>query len=138
MSYFDQTAAAKLTQADTYFGVTNHILHFDWAKNTEDERTAGLAQAEREINLYLGINLETDYNDQDFPISDFENFRPDYAIFEQAYFILDNTARTRTSGTGAKMIESDDYQKEERISGVGISPQATRFLQLNRIQLCRG
>lgn len=138
MSYFDKTIAEKLTQADAYYAVDNHMMHFDWNKWTEDERKAGLNQSQREIDLYLGINLAESYDDQDFPLSDWENFRPDFAIFEQAYFILDNTARTRTSGTGPEAIESERYQEEERTSGVGVSPQATRFLQLNRIQLDRG
>lgn len=138
MSYFDKTIDEKLTQADTYYGAANHIRHFDWERNTEDERKAGLNQAEREVNLYLGMDLAENYSDEDFPISDFENFRPDYAIFEHALFILENTARTRASATSAQEIESEEYQEEERISGVTMSPQATRFLQLNRIQLQRG
>lgn len=138
MSYFDKTIDEKLAQADAYYGAANHIRHFDWARNTENEQKAGLNQAQREVDLYLGINLEEDYSDQDFPLSDFENFRPDYAIFEHALFILENTARTRASATSAQEIESEEYQEEERISGVTMSPQATRFLQLNRIQLQRG
>lgn len=138
MSYFDKTIAEKVTQADTYYGATSHIRHFDWERNTSDEKKAGLTQAQREIDLYLGISLSESYDDTDFPLSDFENFRPDYAIFEHALFILENTARTKTSGDGAQEIESEEYQQEERTSGVTISPQATRFLQLNRIQLERG
>ena len=138
MAYFDQDITEKLTQADTYYGAANHIRSIDWSKNTDDEQKAGLNQAQREVDLYLGINLEEDYSDQDFPISDFENFRPDYAIFEHALFILENTARTRASGSGAQEIESEEYQEEERNNGVTMAPQAARFLQLNRIQLQRG
>lgn len=138
MSYFDKTLDEKVAQADDYYAVDNHISHFDWDKWSNDEHKAAVAQSEREINLYLGIDLLEVYGDEDFPIADWENFRPDFAIFEQAFFILDNTARTRTSASGPEAIESEQYQKEERTSGVGVSPQATRFLQLNRIQLERG
>lgn len=138
MSYFDKTITEKLAQADEYYGVANHIRHFDWGKNSDDEKKAGLSQAQREVDLYLGTNLEENYSDQDFPISDYDNFRPDYAIFEHALFILENTARTKTSATGAQDIESEEYQEEERISGVTMSPQATRFMQMTRFQIDRG
>ena len=90
------------------------------------------------MNLYIGTNLEDNYDDTSWPADWNQNFRPDYAIFEQAFFILDNTARTRTSSAGAEQIESTMYQQQERTTGVGLSPQATRFLQLNRIQATRG
>lgn len=138
MSYFDKSISEKLEQADTFYGVTSHIRHYDWERNTDDEKKAGLTQAQREIDLYLGINLEESYDDQDFPIGDYENFRPDYAIFEHALFILENTARTAAGGSGAQPIESSSYQEEERTTGLGISPQATRYLQMNRMQIARG
>lgn len=138
MSYFDKTITEKLAQADAYYAVDNHIRHYDWDRITDNEKKAGLNQAEREVNLYLGCDLAETYDDQDFPISDWDNFRPDFAIFEHSLFILENTARTKSDGDGAQEIESEEYQEEERTSGVGMSPQATRYLQLNRIQLTRG
>lgn len=136
--YFGQDIATKLTQADTYYGIANHIMANDWAQYDDDEKKASLLQAEREVNLYLGIDLEDRYDTTSWPITGAENFRPDYAIFEHAYFILDNTARTRTGSDGAKDIESESYQEEERDVGVGMSPQAARFLRINRIQIERG
>lgn len=133
--YFGKTVAEKLAIAEIYFGVNSHILANDWAKISDDDKKAGLVQAEREVNLYLGISLEESYSATSFPIVGRTNFRPDYAIFEQAYFILDNTARTEGGSDGAKMIESELYQTEERDTGVGLSPQAVRFLQLNHIQI---
>ena len=136
--YFGQTIDEKLSQAEDYFASDNHIQHLDWAEYTEDEKKAGLNQAEREVNLYLGINLEENYDDTDWPVDWNKNFRPDYACMEQAFFILENTARTKTGGDGAEMIESEEYQREERAHGVGLSPQATRYLRMNRLQLDRG
>ena len=136
--YFGQTIATKLTLADAYFGVNSHILAHDWAKVTDDDKKAALIQAEREVNLYLGLDLEENFDDTSFPMTDQPNFRPDYAIFEHAYFLLDNTARTEASSDGVKRIESEDYQKEERTGGVPLAPQAQRFLRLNRLQICRG
>lgn len=136
--YFGQDIETKLVEADDYFSPTSHILAYDWAKFLDDEKKASLNQAEREVNLYLGISLETEYSSTSFPLSDWCNFRPDYAIFEHAFFILDNTARTSISSSGAKQIESEDYQKEERSSGVPMSPQAMRYLRMNRLQITRG
>jgi len=138
MSYFDQTIEEKLVQADAFFGPRNDVRHLDWSKISEDERMAGLAQAERTVNLYLGVDLAVTYGDDDFPLLDQNNFRPDYAIFEHAYFMLDNIARTHTAVNGSKDIESEFYQEEERTSGLVLAPDAARYLQLNRAQIMRG
>ena len=134
--YFGQDIATKLTQADTYFDM--HILKHDWAKVTDGDKQIALQQAEREVNLYLGADLEENFDDTSFPMTYQPNFRPDYAVFEHAYFLLDNTARTQASSDGVKRIESEEYQREERIGGVPLAPQAQRFLRLNRLQICRG
>lgn len=136
--YFGQDLDTKLAQANTYYGVNSHIRAHDWAKVTDDDKKASLVQAEREVNLYLGLDLEEEYAGESFPLSDFINFRPDYAIFEHAFFILDNTARTADGTGGARRIESIAYQEEERSGGVPMSPQAMRFLRLNRLQITRG
>lgn len=136
--YFGLAIAAKLALAETFFDATNHIRAYDWAKYSDDEKKAGLNQAQREVDLYLGIDLDTDYDTTDWPITAYPNFRPDYAVFEQAFFILDNTARTRSASTGAKDIESEEYQQEERDTGLGLAPQATRYLRMNTIQIERG
>ena len=136
--YFGISAAAKLVIAEEFYAVGNSIRAHDWAKVTDDDKAAGLAQAEREVNLYLGINLESLYDGTSFPISEQENFRPDFAIFEHALFILENTARTKGSTEGVRTIESKSYQEEERSEGVPMSPQATRYLRLNRLQISRG
>jgi hypothetical protein len=136
--YFGQLIAEKLTQADAYYAVGNHINAHDWAKLTDDDKKAGLLQSEREVNLYLGTDLETNYSNTDWPESSNPNFRPDYAIFEDARFILENTVRTKEGTDGARRIESEEYQEEEKDQGVGLSPQAQRFLRLNRTQISRG
>ena len=136
--YFGITITAKLALADTYYAADNHIRAIDWAEYSDNEKKAALNQSEREVNLYLGTDLEESFDDTDWPAEWNKNFRPDLGIFEQSLFILENTARTKTSGNGAEMIESKEYQEEERSTGVGMAPQAVRFLQLNRLQLERG
>ena len=136
--YFGITIAEKLTQADAYFAEGNHMNAHDWAKFSDDDKEAGLLQAEREIDLYLAICLETSYDSTSWPVDGQPNFRPDYAVFEQAFYLFRRTARTSDSSDGQILIKSGDYQKHERNNGVGLSPQATRFLRLNRLQIVRG
>jgi hypothetical protein len=138
MAYFGQTITEKLSQADDYYAVDNHIKYLDWNAYSDNEQKAALQQSEREINLYLGLDLAENYSSTDWPISGLPNYRPDFAIFEQALFILDNTARTKSAATSATTIESEDYQEEERNTGLGIAPQATRFLQMKVTQIERG
>ena len=136
--YFGQDLATKYALANTYYGVNSHIMAHSWASETEDDRKAALVQAEREVDMYLGISLEDAYSEQSWPIEDSPNYRPDYAIFEQAWFILDNTVRKESGSDGAGFIESERYQEQERNTGVGLSPQAERFLRVNRCQISRG
>ena len=135
--YFGLDIDEKLIQADAYYN-NSSILKYDWSKLSDEEKQLGLAQAEREVNLYLGIDLEYSYSETDWPLDYRPNFRPDYAIFEHAYFILDNTVRTSTSKDGVIGIETSAYQVEEKQTGVVMSPQAERYLKINRVSIQRG
>ena len=136
--YFGQDIATKLALADAYYAAGNHINSHDWSQVTDDDKEAGLLQAEREVDVYLGISLEDSFSATDFPISGCPNKRPDIAVMEQARYILDETVRTKAGPDGAKKIESEEYQEEERDTGVGMAPIAQRFLGLNRVQISRG
>ena len=136
--YFGQDIDEKLAQANAYFDPSNGVVGYDWAQHTDTEKKGALNQAEREIDLYKGWDMEEAYSTTDFPISGCKNFRPDFAVFEHAFFILENTARTNTATDGKVMIESEEYQKEEKQTGVTMSPQATRWLGSNRISIQRG
>lgn len=136
--YFGQDIATKLTQADAFFGVNSHIRTYDWAEYTDDEQKAALVQAERELDGHIGMSLEESYSETSFPIVEHSSYRPDYAVFEQALFLLDNTARSRGASGGVKAIESEEYQREERTTGVTIAPAASMYLRLARIQMERG
>ena len=136
--YFGKTLDEKLAIADEYYGATSHLQTHGWSLETENDRKAALTQAEREANLYLGIDLETSFSNTSFPIDACPNKRPDYAIFEHAWFLLDNTARVTDGEDGAQDIESEEYQQQEKTSGVVFSPQAARFFGLNRLQTSKG
>jgi hypothetical protein len=136
--YFGKTITEKLALADTYFGLNSHIRHYDWDGYSDDDQKAALVQSEREIDAHLGITLEQNYSSTSFPIVTGSSYRPDYAVMEHAFFMLENTARTRSSASGAEMIESEQYQEQEKTTGLNISPTALMYLRVNRIQVERG
>ena len=135
--YFGQDIATKLTLADAYYDERSVYKH-DWDKLSDAEKKLGLLNSEDRVNMHLGLDLEESYSSTSFPIVDMPNFRPDYAVFIDALFLLSKTARTAESTTGAKRIESEDYQREERENGVPIAPDAMRYLRMNRLQITRG
>lgn len=119
-----------ITDANTYFGETNHIRSYDWTQYSTNERTAGLAQAQRELEVFL----DRDASD---PAST-DRYRDDYAIFEQTLFILDETVRTRESETSAELVETVDTEQRDKYHGVTISPMAMRYLAIPRVKFVRG
>lgn len=119
-----------ITDANTYFAATNHVRALDWANYSTNERTGALAQAKRELELFIGRDVE------DPAASD--HFRDDYAIFEQAMYILDNTVRTVSSQNSAQMIDTPETEQRERDYGLTICPIAQKFLARQRLRISRG
>jgi hypothetical protein len=119
-----------ITDADAYFAPTSHVRALDWANYTVAERTGALAQAKREIELFI----LRDVHDP----SATDRFRDDYAIFEQAMFILDQTVRTINSQNSAQMIETADTTERDRYHGVTLSPIAQKYLARQRLRISRG
>ena len=119
-----------ITDANTYYAATNHIKAFDWAQYSTDERTGGLAQAQREVEVYLNRDLSD-------PTAG-DRYRDDYAIFEQALFILEETVRTRESTTGAELVETVNTEAQEKYYGVVYAPMAMRYMALQRRRIVIG
>ena len=119
-----------ITDANTYFSATNHVRALDWANYSTNERTGALAQSKRELELFIGRNVED-------PASS-DHFRDDYAIFEQAMYILDNTVRTVSSQNSAQMIDTPTTELRERDYGLTICPIAQKFLARQRLRISRG
>ena len=119
-----------ITDANTYFGEGSHVRHYDWTQFTDAERTAGLTQAQRELEVFMNRDL--------YDPADSDRYRDDYACFEQALFILDKTVRTRESETSAELVETVDTEQRDKYYGVTISPMAQRFLAKRRVKFVRG
>lgn len=119
-----------IDDANVYFAVTNHVRGLDWANYSTDERTGALAQAQRELELFIGRDAED-------PATT-DKFRDDYAIFEQAIYILDNTVRTVSSQNSAQMIDTPETDLRERDYGLTICPIAQKYLARQRLRISRG
>lgn len=119
-----------ITDANTYFAETNHIRSKDWANYETAERTGALAQAKRELELFMARDV---YNP-----GTTDRFRDDYAIFEQALFILDETVRTTNSQNSAQIIETVDSEQRDWTYGIGICPMAQKYLCRQRLRISRG
>lgn len=119
-----------IDDANTYFGEGNHVKTYDWTSYETAERTAALAQAQRELEVFENRDLSD-------PTSG-DRYRDDYACFEQALFILEETIRKRESETGAVMNETMETEKRDKYYGVTISPMAQRYLAKRRVKFVRG
>lgn len=119
-----------ITEANTFFSETSHIRAYDWANYTTNERTAALAQAKRQLELYLDRDL--------YDPAATDRYRDDYAQFEQALFLLDETPRTRESTSSAQIIPTIESEERDKYYGVTISPEAMRYLATKRIRLTNG
>lgn len=122
-----------IEDAEDYFKPNNHLNAYDWRSYDEDTKNAAFNQAKRELQVSLNITLED-------PASDSDRYRFDYAHFEQALYILMNTPRQEEDGID-NVIDEGDEDKDEKNpirQGVLISPQAQRYLRINRIHISRG
>ena len=118
--------------ADAYFSPKNHVKAQSWKSFESDDKEAGFNQAKRELELSLGRDLQD-------PTSTTSKQRDDYALYEQALFILSNSQRQL--GVGQSKVVDLDKQKEgtqEDKRGLQIAPEASRYLGINRIKLVRG
>lgn len=118
--------------ADQYFSPDNHVSAYDWTIFKPNERQAGFNQAVRELEVFLDRDMVD-------PTSATQRYRDDYAVFEQALFILKETGRTASpGGTAIKTLKTAAEKTKAERQGVTVSPMAQRFLELNRIKLVRG
>jgi hypothetical protein len=111
--------------ANTYFGVQNHIKCYDWVNFTQAQRCASWNQSVRELELFLGRELTNPITGE--YVNDF------YAVCEQALFILEWTSH-REGKDLTTSINLNDKVDNNFINSQAITVcvQAQRFLGLNR------
>lgn len=121
-----------IDDANIYFYPNNHIRAYNWRKYKNDEQIAALAQAKRIIILSSGREMQD-------PVST-DIYRDDYAIFEQALWILENTPRQKSSGVAGTITLVKDAEEGNMMDRkpILVCPEAQQYLSNNRIKFARG
>ena len=120
-----------IDDANEYFKSDNHLKSYDWTGYDTKLRVGALAQALRELQVGLGREME-DPDDDD-------TYRDDYAVFEQALYILENLPRKKERGAAAVVdLAAKDDKLEIKRKGISIAPEAKQYFALNTIKVVRG
>jgi hypothetical protein len=121
--------------ADGYFAEAKHIKHAIWSSYGTKDRDAAVALAERNIWRARGTNL-----DDVSAYTALDLVRHDYAVFEQALYLLQNSdAVSNGEQTGVKypgLLEGT-----EPTNDIGrFGPEAQRWMGWNygQIKIQRG
>lgn len=128
---FSTTTKATM---DNYFGINNDVRYWSYISFSDGMRLAAFNQAVREIQSVLGQEL---YDPSD--TTDYTGIREDLAVYEQAYWILENTEIKK--GQEGKVVI--DLAKDEEYNTVQrkellLSPKARRYLRQDFIRIARG
>ena len=122
------------SDADTYFGLNNHVKHYEWVSYSDGMRTAAFTQSLRTLESVLGVTLS------DETITTNSGYRPDYAVYEQAIWILENTEIKNSKEQAPAVINltSDEKSQTTERKEILLSPEARRYLRMNFIKIARG
>ena len=122
----------------TYFKTDNHLQGHRWASFSEAQQGAAIHQARRILSRILGDELD----DAEAAYVEGDSYREEYAVYEQALWMLENSAFPNTQGTGPVYTAETpgtadnirDSQKQY------IAPEALRWLEIapGQIRLERG
>lgn len=129
--------SSSLANAEVYFAPTNHIKSAVWAAFEAEIKQAAIAQAKRilsriarcaDIEAFIATNAAT-------------GVIPEYAIYEQALWMLQNQPMANADGSFAVAQaadpETDNNARKAQIAE--ISPEALRWLvPSGNIVLSRG
>ena len=118
-----------ISDCNDYYKPDNHVKANKWRAFDDVLRQAAFTQAQRDIKLYLNRTLEDPSASQDV-------YRDDYAVFEQALYMLENGNIQKTAGA-SKAVKTG-RNEEQREDDNWLSPQALRFLYVNRMRIARG
>ncbi len=125
----------NLADADTYFGVANHIMTSVWNGFSDNFKNAGIAYALRLLNRTFGLDI---VNTETVRADDF--YQPDRAVYEQALWSLMNSdAVPNGENTGPRFVSIVQNRADEPVDPTDIAPEAKRWLGFlnNTIQLLR-
>lgn len=110
--------------AAIYFAPANHVNAPLWGAFMQDQKTAAIAQAKRQLSRHLQTDIEAEDTDAD------EWYQPDYAVYEQAlHILLKSDAIPNGDQNGPKHISTQNDSEAPRATPLGlISSEALRWL----------
>lgn len=136
--------SASVSNAELYFAPTNHIQASSWARYQPDQKQAAIVQAKRLLNRAYTTRTATQ------TVVDIEHdlarlvawgLNPEYAIYEQALFMLQNQPMFNADETMAvaEAADPESPSKARRPNEAVIAPEALRWLTTStEVELSRG
>jgi len=123
-----------VTGATSYF--SQHMRAQVWNGFADPQRTAAIAHAKRVLNRAINSDIDNEPVDT----TDY-SFRPDYAVYEQALWMLENGVIANGEQSAPAFIASDPEKPDNARDSqkAMISPEAMRWLGIGpMIHLARG
>lgn len=117
------------TNADAYFSITSHVMGKLWQDDlSEGDKTAAMNHAKLIIERHLGISdISTE------TISTTAQWRPDYAVYEQAlWMLIKNPMQSDGTKSGVKWPTVNGEGEAVQFGDITIAPEAKRWLLLRQ------
>lgn len=122
---------ATLDDCEAYFAPDRDLRSKTWLGYSQQERKASFEQAKRDIRLSIGRDLYQTTNQAD-------TIRDDYAVFEQAIYLLQNLSRAKENRAVVDLTRSKAERAEPDVGSVAICRQAQKWLGITRFKMARG
>ena len=126
---------ASVQNAEAYFAPTNHIRSAAWARFQPEQKAAAIAQAKRILSRACSSeDIEEDFDTD-------EDSNPEYAIYEQALYMLQNLPMANADETFsiADAADPESDTKTKRPDQGTIAPEARRWLTAgDEVAISRG
>lgn len=118
--------SSSLANAEEYFGENNHIRSATWAKFETAMKTAAITQAKRVLSRLAQVtDIEAAVSS-----SPTTGLNPEYAIYEQAFWMLINQPMPNADATFpiAEATDPETDSNARMAQHANISPEALRWL----------
>lgn len=115
--------------ADTYFSINTHLMGTLWQDDlSELSKNASIVHAQRIIERHLGISdIERE------TASDYSQYRPDYAVYEQAlWMLINNPLQSDGTKTGVKWPSVSGEGEPTQFADIVLAPEAKRWLLIKQ------
>ena len=114
-----------IRNADAYFAA--HPMGHAWKEYAEDQRTAAIEYAKRELSRALGRAM----NEAEPPYGYGDSLRDEYAVYEQALYVLLRDSQPKSTGVVMPSAEPDEAQPTAHTMAKGkdhFAAEALRWL----------